>query len=639
MRGIAVLLVIFYHTGLAFHSAGFLGVDIFFVISGFLITGIVVRELQAGVFSFRTFYERRAKRILPAAFSVVALCYVLADLFLTSGVRQDFNETAIASIFFVSNVALWLQTDYFSDGASFQPLLHMWSLAIEEQFYVFLPLLLIWLSGKWRLRAVIALTLASLALCMSMVAFKPTATFYLMPTRAWELGCGAALAIATNGRLHTKKDWPVVGCLGALILLSVPLFAPGKAFGLGHPSLDAFLVCAGAILVLIARCPPLEKGLFSMALGAVGKISYSLYLVHWPIVAFLNNAYMQEDLNLEIRLFVFGGSVLLAIILHAAIERPLRQASYRTGVRYVVATLTGAVLVSGILHLTVNRHGSMQDFADRLRPNLGLNEACEFADRFTQIEDCKTMPDPQILVWGDSYAMHIVPALITQPDVRIAQATKSVCGPVIGLVPLHTDYLRGASWETDCRAFNQSVLDYIISQDSLEIIVLSSVLNQYAYLPVRGAEGRIVEMDPDALAAAFEQTVARLHQAQKRVIFIAPTPSEGAGLNPSQGFNVGLCLERQINGKLVAGPHHECTIRRSVFHEAESFALDTLRHLEHRINLPVIHLEPLLCTNDLCKTRIDDIIIYRDKGHLSYEGSIYLGEKFGILQRVIDQAR
>lgn len=635
LRGIAVLLVVLYHTQLGFQTAGFLGVDIFFVLSGFLITGIIRKDLAAGTFSFVQFYLRRAKRILPAAFTTILLSFAVSRIFLTAEVQQNFIETAVASVFFMSNISLWLQSDYFSSDATLKPLLHMWSLAIEEQFYLFLPLALFLLPLRRHFVLICVLCAASLALCLLLVGTKTSATFYLLPTRAWEMLLGAAVATGVGHLQQEKPLPPIFGIIGLVVLFAVPVLAPGKAISLPHPSLDAILVCAAALLIIVSKCPPLDSGWFSKGLGWFGTISFSLYLVHWPIVAFLNNAYMSEPLPTSVRLAAAAASVILAVALLTLVEKPLRYASGRSTVARGSMIFGFSLVCILVAKVALPTTATNQNFAERLRPNMGLDAACEYLDQLVLVPECQTAPEPEVIVWGDSYAMHLVPALTVNAETRLVQATKSVCGPFHRIAPVHSDFLRGTRFVEDCLLFNASVVDYIKNQNSIKTVVLSSLLNQYLFLDVVDQDDNVVKNSPENLAAEIEATAELLQSFGKTVVLIAPPPSEGAGSNTVKGFNIGLCLERALTQRIVAGREQGCAIRKDVYADNEQRFLAALDLLVQRGRVPVLRLDSILCDADTCKTSIGETLLYRDKGHLSYEGSTLLGARYNLLEQAV----
>lgn len=295
LRALAVVPVILFHAGAAGFSGGYVGVDIFFVISGYLITTILLNELEQDRFSLIGFYERRARRILPALFLVMLACLPFAWFMMHPSELVDFSQSLLATTGFSSNILFWLESGYFDTEAELKPLLHTWSLAVEEQFYIFFPLMLLflWPMGRANLFALVSgLGLASLAFAHWGAYALPSATFYLLPTRAWELFAGALIAFyfkrresqacppALNGR---AAEWLGLAGLG-LIVASIALFDKQTPF----PSLYALVPVAGTCLLIVYAQPGTitQRLLSQRVLVGIGLISYSGYLWHQPILAF-----------------------------------------------------------------------------------------------------------------------------------------------------------------------------------------------------------------------------------------------------------------------------------------------------------------------------------------------------------------
>jgi len=234
LRGVAIALVLLYHLGLPGLQAGYLGVDIFFTISGFLITRIIIRSLDAGDFSFAAFYFRRAKRLLPAAYLAFAATIAAAPFFLSGQELHALVAQVAGSVSFTGNIALWLQSGYFDGRADVKPLLHVWSLSLEEQYYMLLPAALFCLPRRFATPAITVGTLASLLLCLYFAPLKPGASFYLLPTRAWELGVGSIGVLALTGRFPAA--WKLLAIPCSLALPGIPFF-PVRGFA---PGSDAF---------------------------------------------------------------------------------------------------------------------------------------------------------------------------------------------------------------------------------------------------------------------------------------------------------------------------------------------------------------------------------------------------------------
>ncbi|WP_460168424.1 acyltransferase family protein [Thermostilla marina] len=293
MRCIAVLGVLLFHFNKAFLPGGFVGVDVFFVISGYLITSIVYRECQSGVFSLARFYQRRITRIFPVLLATIAVTLAAASYIYSP---QDFasaGAVATAASLSLANVKFMLQGNYFELSPDAQPFLHFWSLSVEEQFYVFLPLFLVLttksrLTAKQVLGSLLAISLASFLGCVLLTQTNPTWAFYLLPTRAWELLAGAALAVFVAERKTPLRYHSSVALLGlAMILLSFAFLRESNSF----PGFVAALPVIGTVLLIgwnPDSSPFTERVLAHPALVYVGKLSYSLYLWHWPIFCFVD---------------------------------------------------------------------------------------------------------------------------------------------------------------------------------------------------------------------------------------------------------------------------------------------------------------------------------------------------------------
>ena len=328
LRSVAVLPVIFFHAGWHFFGGGFVGVDIFFVISGYLITTIIADELSRGEFSILRFYERRAKRILPALFVVCTASLFMAWLFLHSRDFSDFTSSLVAVATFSSNILFWLEADYFDTAAEMKPMLHTWSLAVEEQFYIFFPLLLmaLWKLGQTRLAWIIgAICLGSLALAQWQVVHAPMAAFFLLPARAWELGIGALCAFYLRGSpaplgLALKNALSLLG----LGLIAYAIFAFDARTP--TPSVTTLAPTLGTALIILFASPGtwVQSLLSLRPMVAVGLISYSAYLWHQPLMSFARHNSLEEP-----AWYIMAALVVLTLVLAwlslRYIETPVRK--------------------------------------------------------------------------------------------------------------------------------------------------------------------------------------------------------------------------------------------------------------------------------------------------------------------------
>lgn len=456
LRGVAVLSVIGFHVFPSWVRGGFVGVDVFFVVSGYLITSIIIGGLAEQRFSFAGFYARRIRRIFPALIAVLAACYVYGWFNLYADDYEQLAKHIAGGAGFVSNVVLWNDAGYFDIAGARKPLLHLWSLGIEEQFYLVWPLLL-WAAWKRRLNPfwpTLVILGASLVTGVFVVRRDPIAAFYSPVTRFWELLMGAMLA---HARVDVARAWthvaPRARHVGsaagmALILASVAFLDQTRIF----PGLWALVPTGGAAL-LIATGPDAWANRRVLSRGGlvwVGLISYPLYLWHWPLLSFAHIAQGQSPTRAT-PIIVVAVSALLAWLTYRLIERPIRYGWLRS--RAVPALCTAMVVVFGVALFTfqsgglvdraVNRSDEAHfiQYYERLHKK-GLRaaywDACDFLDWTT--ESTKTALDPEctkagvrgtVLLWGDSYAQALSYGLkdALASQVRLAQVTASGCPP------------------------------------------------------------------------------------------------------------------------------------------------------------------------------------------------------------------
>lgn len=334
LRAVAVIAVILFHLGYKWIPGGYLGVDVFFVISGYLITSIILRELTAGTFSFKDFWARRVRRIMPALLAVIIVTMAITSFAGIRDGRKSVGEQALATLLSGSNIYFWrFMGDYWGPKAEESPFLHTWSLAVEEQFYLFLPLLLVAVYKLWPKRVLSTLGVCvffSLALFMICYDWKPMAAFYLLPTRAWELGAGCILA-AVHHRLPSATDkLPALGLLGLGMILLGYLFVPVLSPGVLIPVLGATLLIAFGQQGLCGRL------LSAWPVVGIGKISYSLYLWHWPLIV------LPKQFGYELSLLPYLTLTYLAALgSYYFIERSTRNAKWT-----VPAAISGLAVTS-----------------------------------------------------------------------------------------------------------------------------------------------------------------------------------------------------------------------------------------------------------------------------------------------------
>ncbi len=639
LRGLAVLLVILQHAKAGFLPGGWLGVDIFFVISGYLITGMLAREAEQGGIRFGAFYFRRARRLLPAAYVIFAVTAVLAYWLLDAAEWRDFTHQLAGAVTFTANFVLLDQTGYFAHAAELKPLLHVWSLAVEEQYYLLLPALMALLPRRAWLPVHGILLIGSLALCLWWDATRPDAAFYLLPARMWELGIGSLIALLPMGRLMDaamrKLFLPACAALLLVPLMWLPL-----------PRVAAVaVVCVATAVVILRRHSALDDRPIPNALAKFGDASYSLYLVHWPVFAFLNNAYAGDPSfgapTTEVLAACVALSLVLGFALHHWVEQPLRRAQPRSPRRWVLAALVlSALLVAVPSGIAARSSASMAaatsrvDFVALRQDNLGFGAACEGYQRFDAPPACRNVPAPRILLWGDSFAMHLVDGMAATSRGGVLQATKSACGPVVGMAQVTAGYTR--DYAQDCIAFNDSVLAYLQATPSIKEVALSAAFFPY-FDPQRRLllreGGTLVERAPDLALAERElaATIDRIRAAGKRVVIVAPPPSNG--------FDYTHCVERRLANRSLFGRFVDCDIPYREYRTSKRDVLAFLERVSTLASVEVVSMEPALCTQSTCRTMLGDAVVYRDEGHLSHAGSVAVARALDLGAQVERQAR
>ena len=626
LRGLAVLLVVFYHAKLGIFKAGYLGVDIFFVISGYLITGMVKNRIEQNRFSFADFYFRRAKRLLPAAYVVLILTAIFSVPLLTAGELNDFFKQVAGAVTFTGNMVLWRQAGYFDTSSALKPLLHIWSLSIEEQYYLVLPVALALTPRRFWTTGITSVFFSSLLLCVWISAIKPAAAFYWLPTRAWEIALGSLAAMITMGGVKKIELYLSLFFWPSLIALIVLPIAPT---GLVHPGLDALLVCSATAVIILRRHSRLNAHLGVQALARVGDFSYSLYLVHWPIFALINNIYVTDPTPTA-HFLALALSLSLAFLLYRFVELPIRRAEIQFSKKVVLSTIAISLTLAIAPIFRIFTHTPTPDYAHIKRTNVGFGIACEFGSQFIPKPECRNSDAPSIVVWGDSFAMHLIPGIIDSTSDGVMQATKSVCAPFADIAPTDNNiYTR--SWAADCLAFNQSVLDYLTQNPSIKLVILSSPFTPYLgasselnpswqLLKKSDAGGYIIlESNESNAMDSMRKTIKMLKQMGKRVLLIAPLPASN--------FDIGRCLERKATGKLTLDVKNNCNIPVSDYHREKKPVLNFLKQIQNELDNPVVYFDPALCSNGFCATSLDATFIYRDSGHFSYDGSKLLAKK------------
>lgn len=442
LRAVAVLPVIFFHAGFDIFRGGFVGVDVFFVISGYLITSILISEIDNGVFSLVRFYERRARRILPALFTVMAVSIPCAWLWLLPEDMKNFSQSLVAVSFFSSNFLFWQESGYFETATELKPLIHTWSLAVEEQYYVLFPLflMLFWKKFQKRITCILAIVaVVSLVLAEWGSRIEPAAAFYLLPTRGWELlvGTFAALYFSINAanieRVIGGWKYQCMSLLG-LLMIAISIFSYDKSTP--FPGIYALLPTIGSFFIILYACPGtiVHRVLGCKIAVGIGLISYSAYLWHQPLIAFSRIRFGAIDGDF-IMLSLMPLTLVLAFITWKYVETPFRG---RSGKRISTPIAISLFSMMSAIFITIGIAGHVQNgfknyflehrltqedaMTFRLLENslnynmydvMFDNGDCNFWGRsiderfLVRFNKCKKKYDRAVIVLGDSHAMNV----------------------------------------------------------------------------------------------------------------------------------------------------------------------------------------------------------------------------------------
>jgi len=441
LRAFAVLFVIGFHYFPNVFRGGFVGVDVFFVISGFLITGLIHQDVAAGKFSIVDFYGRRIRRIFPALICVLLVALVIGYLFMLPDAYRTLGTNTAASAGFVANIALWLQQNYFAQSAELNPLLHIWSLGVEEQFYLFWPLVLV-LLARYRAAVWIAVALAVLSFVYNLVqtASEPASAFFLPFSRFWELGAGAVLALTRVRLLQAGRSWERASWPG-LVLLVLAMVAIDR--DAAFPGWWALLPVAGAVLLIAAGESAWANRVLlgHPVLVYVGLISYPLYLWHWPLLVFARIIRFQKEPTVIMSIALIGVAFLLAHLTYKLIERPIRSGG-RLSVK--AAVLAALLAFCGCLGLAVYaKDGLPHRFPPEVQKLVTAPKdveplTCQFNTDVLPPAECDGIGPagaPLVFVWGDSHAFHLIPGLLDlqqqRQDFRLARYIAFACAPMV----------------------------------------------------------------------------------------------------------------------------------------------------------------------------------------------------------------
>jgi peptidoglycan/LPS O-acetylase OafA/YrhL len=617
LRALAILSVVAFHAFPEFAPGGFVGVDVFFVISGYLISSIILKALASSTFTFAEFYARRIRRLLPSLCVVIAATLAAGWFVLLPDEFRALGKHAFAGIGFASNVLLWSEAGYFDAAADTKPMLHLWSLGIEEQFYIVWPLLLwfAWKRGFDVFKLSFAITLASFVANVCCVQRFPAATFYFPVTRFWEILAGGLLAQA-----HVR-GWTLLGdggqsrpalrnaaaATGLLLFLAALVLLDKHA---AFPGWWALLPVTGTLLLIAAgpEAAPNRWLLANPIMVWIGLVSYPLYLWHWPLLTFLRIASSGSSPPAA-RLGAVAVGILLAWLTYRLIDLPIRHGGHAA--RKVLWTCVAAASIAAAGVAIHRSNGMPARFADNLTRLTGFHydyradyrEGTCFlrpeqdASAFTRCGSESARPQARsIVLWGDSHAAHLYPGLkaIAEPNAEVTELAASLCPPIIGI---------DIAERPHCRAINDYILQRIATQRPDRVLLAAMWLGDY---------------DPARVADTIHALRA---QGIENITLIGPVPHWKDG------------LPRSLLRYWQQDALHRVPVRMT-FGLLPMADLDArMRQLAEAEHVGYVSPQTILCDDRGCLTQTDDAahdLIGWDEAHLTPAGSRYLVARFPI---------
>jgi len=627
LRAVAVLSVLLFHAFPTLLPGGFVGVDIFFVISGFLISNIIFQNLANGSFSFVDFYARRVRRIFPALLLVLTCCLLGGWFTLLAHEYAQLGKHIAAGAGFVSNLALWQESGYFDTDSNAKPLLHLWSLGIEEQFYLLWPLLL-WLAWKKRyslLAVTLVILMLSFGINLSDVGQDTAAAYYSPLGRFWELLVGALLALrlstARSAASHLPRpDWcAAVGAV--LIALSITMIDKHASF----PGWWALLPVMGtALLIGAGDAAWLNRKLLSnRVLLGVGLISYPLYLWHWPLLSFAEIIAAKVPAP-QYRVLCLLMAVVLAWLTYLVIERPYRARSFR--MRQLVI-LGASMAVLGLLGFNILhreglpfRHEQLSSAKPAGARSFGFTALGVAIRKDTKVDFChQTVPrsgneldtfchqsgaQPYLAVIGDSHANHLFYGLKSSGDKRLNQVL------VVGAGGCQPALQGGQSDNCD----KQSTVNLAVIQhfDSIKVVAFSA---SSSWIQTRSSA------QVDVLLKGYLDTIQRLQNLGKKVVLIVDTP--GFQESPFGCASNPLAVRNQF--KDANAVCEKLSLERTLPRDVYQQFVQALKNKTSAVQF--IDAYAQFCDQSHCQVIDDDTLLFMDSNHLTDYGSKLVAER------------
>jgi len=630
LRAFAIIPVLLFHSGFEFFSGGYVGVDVFFTISGFLITSILLKDIDNKQFSYIHFFKRRIRRLMPMA--ILIYIFVLLSFIFIYPVDyfKDVSAAAFSSLFFFSNMYFWKEGGgYFGGNVEINPLLHTWSLSVEEQFYLIFPFLLVLIfkiTQNYRQKIVLVF-LGIMASLVVAVIYAPSresfAAFYLLPPRMYELGVGSLAAMFVyywpQHDLRKTKYLQEIGLF--LVVLPVFLFDKYTQF----PSYNALIPCLGTALVMFSAG---SKNWSSTLLNSrvavyIGLISYSLYLWHWPLMV-IKNWITGNASTVIIDIFVIVISIVFSAFTYKYIENPFRNKNmfpdkklmvYASGSFISIGILSVFLYVAGNSFI-VDPNGQIDaTYQEAIAPSANREQCFEKVRRKGEFYSCQlsengNTKNKKVFVWGDSHGSAFMPVLTKfSQQQSVIFANNSGCPPVLNIK--RTDLSKS------CLRINRQIFEHIIS-NKYDLVVLVGAFSNYLNWGIVGQQGAEHIRNPELAKSDFTQllstTLDKFDQAKIPFLIVAQPPRMNNHI-PEEFLRVET-LGNKYLGEIIP------------LSEYESQIAPLLASLPSKWQNNLVVLNHVYCPDEECISMKDGVLLYKDQHHISNAYADYLSEFF-----------
>lgn len=627
LRALAIIPVMLYHAKPEILPGGFVGVDIFFVISGFLITRILLKEIEDEVFTLGRFYERRLRRLVPALIYTIIITLICSLFLLQPEDFENLAVSALASIFFVSNIYFYESTDYFSIASEFKPLLHTWSLAVEEQFYLIWPLVIIfvvWLKKNRKhylgYSLVVLLILCSLILSTATLYKDQQASFYIIPFRLWELALGGLIGMILSRRRFINCSVLIssgMSLLGVgLILTSMTCLDSSSTF----PGVYALPTAIGTALLIFYGSMTgnfIAKAFETRVLVFIGALSYSLYLVHWPSLALYR--YYNQEVNIELLnvFYLYLAVLILSITSYYYVEKPFRR-KLSKGVVYF-STAASVLMLSSVLYISIvyegipSRSGGIPKYAISKEVmwewNCSLEHINKLEGKYCVIGKPWREAGSKIVLWGDSHAEHFAPLIehsIKNQDISVLLYRG--CPPFLDNKVVKRRVNGSSSYSDKCGKKFRLLTEWLAMSGEVKGLILAAAWSGYNDIYAVNFQGKNRALGAELVGVGLENAITQLPK-QMKIWILSDVPRPNKSLLHCLANQSGIVLSKITEG---------CKgLRSDDMYDWHRLTISELRDTASKFaNVQYREMLPQLCGPTFCEIYVKNTLIYQDGNHI-----------------------